>query len=81
MKYIIYNDKIIENRNTRDKVREVIKNQMQRIDKVAENYSKPLCAEIHFNKINNEEFLVSCNIRLKEGVVFLKNSGAEPSPL
>jgi DNA-directed RNA polymerase specialized sigma24 family protein/ribosome-associated translation inhibitor RaiA len=77
MEYIVHNEKIIENKKHRNEIRGVINKQVQRINRITDNYHKPLCAEIYLNKISDGQYMVSCTVGLKEGVVFVKENGED----
>lgn len=72
MRYNVHNIKCIGNRKEINKIKRLITKQVERLERVAENYEKPLLVEIHFNKEERGSYLVSVKIKLKNGTLFLR---------
>lgn len=77
MKYIINNEKIIKSKRDREIALRVINKQVERLGRIADNYPKPLTTEIYINKYNKLTYLISATIKLKEGVVYVKEKGSD----
>lgn len=75
MQYKIHNAKSIENKDCRNKARKIINRQILRVRNIAGNYPKPLLLNIYFNKSDRVNYVVSCTIKMKEGMVYVKEKG------
>lgn len=75
MQYLIHNEKSIETKEQRKRIKETIKKQVQRLNTIEGNYPKPLLVNIHINKSDRINYTVSCSIKMKEGIVFVAEKG------
>jgi RNA polymerase sigma factor (sigma-70 family) len=75
MQYRIHNIKSIDNQDNRLKAKEIIERQILRLNNIAGNYPKPILLNIYFNKSDRVGYAVSGVIKLKEGIVFVKEKG------
>lgn len=80
MKYLVRNEKVIRSKHEREKVLHLIEKKVHRVGEIAKNYSKPLTVEIYFKQYNKMNYLVSAVIKLKEGVVYVKEVGSDLTP-
>lgn len=80
MKYVIHNEKVIRNKRSRDNALKVIDKQVERLGRFVEQYPKPLTLDIYFNQYNKTTYIVSAFIKLKEGVVYVKDKGTDLPP-
>lgn len=77
MKYNINNEKVIKSKRDREIALRVINKQVEKLGRIADNYPKPLTAEIYINKYNKLAYLITATIKLKEGAVYVKEKGSD----
>ena len=75
MQYKVHNLKTVEDRDDRSRVQKMIKKQILRLQHIEGNYHKPIHADIYLNRSDHIHYVVSCIIKMKEGVVFVKEKG------
>jgi DNA-directed RNA polymerase specialized sigma24 family protein len=75
MEFRVHNTKIIENKEQRRTAERIIEKQSRRLQNIGSNYPKPLRLNIHFNKSDRINYLISGIIKLSDGVVFVKEKG------
>ena len=75
MRYKIHNAVCIKDKDERKKAKALIKEQIQRIERVVQNYPKNLIVDFHINQDDRLSYSVSALINLKEGLVFVKEKG------
>lgn len=75
MHYKIHNEKSIESKEARRRVRKIIDRQFPRIERLAGNYPKTLLVNIYINKRDRVSYDVSSIIKMREGIVFVKEKG------
>jgi DNA-directed RNA polymerase specialized sigma24 family protein/ribosome-associated translation inhibitor RaiA len=75
MQYKVHNLKTIENRDDRSRVQKMIRKQILRLQHIEGNYHKPIHADFYLNRSDHIHYMVSCIIKMKEGVVFVKEKG------
>ncbi len=77
MEYKINNLKCIKDKHEKQAARELIDQLTGRLERVADNYPKPVVVNIFFNKTDNINYQVSIVANLKEHVVYIKEKGKE----
>ncbi len=75
MQYRIHNLKSIDNKAHRSKARKIIDRQVSRMATIAGNYPKPLLLNFHINRSDRINYSISCIIKMREGIVFVKERG------
>jgi DNA-directed RNA polymerase specialized sigma24 family protein/ribosome-associated translation inhibitor RaiA len=75
MQYKVHNIKTLENKNDRNRAQKIIRKQILRLEHIEGNYPKPIRVNIYFNRSDRINYVVSCIIKMKEGVVFVKEKG------
>lgn len=75
MKYKIYNTICIKDKNERNNANVLIKKQVPRIERVIKSYPKNLRVDFYFNQTDKLNYSFSALIKLKEGIVFVKEKG------
>jgi DNA-directed RNA polymerase specialized sigma24 family protein/ribosome-associated translation inhibitor RaiA len=75
MKYKIHNLKCVKEKVDIKSINDLIQDQIRRFDRISSNYSSPLHANIYFNKEDKRISVVSLSIKLKDGILFIKEKG------
>jgi DNA-directed RNA polymerase specialized sigma24 family protein len=75
MQYKIHNAKSIDEKDQRQKAKKIIQKQFERLQNIEGNYPKSLYASLYLNKSDRVNYVVSCTIKMKEGMVFVKEKG------
>lgn len=75
MKYKVYNTICIKDENDRKSALALIKKQIPKIEKIVKSYPKNLRIDFHFNRYDKLNYSFSALIKLKEGLVFVKEQG------
>jgi len=77
MEYKINNLKCIKDKHEKQAAKELIDKLTGRLERVADNYTKPVVVNIFFNRGDNINYHVSIVANLKEHVVHITEKGKE----
>lgn len=72
MKYNVHNDSCIKDLSVKNKTRDLIRKQINRLSRFGSNYPKELNLDIYFSKDVHDMYQISALVRLKEDIVIVR---------